>query len=488
MASIVDVRLIDPTEAELAATLKKAHAAANRGVGARSTKLDRDADFWSRFARDCLREPAGRRRSCKAGPQTPEVIAGWWTDPANRRHFRVIGRLRSRYGRMRGEGELRDLPPWWQVYPESVLAVRRADQGEDEESYMACCRCGATGSPESLGWMGDTCGPCFDRKADGGVAAGGFGHFSGWGGWQPRVGFSADGTQLVGSNRTNKLRMVARADGAEIVGKSVSPAVAVVVGTGEGFVCASGEGSVSIWDGTESAARRVLAKPRVYGRVLLDPTGRRVVTLSHNFGFTADLADAEPAYHRVEGLRGYATLRFAADGSRLFALMPSGQLVSLDPETLAETVLRENIFEASNRYGALHDLITAPDSSAVAVVREIHYPSLDTVRIIPLHASEPMYDLPLPRWFKPRVAAFAPDSKHIAVADPQTGWVGFWKLPSVKSLGFVRAVPEDPSYRGGQLLFSPDGHSVAMMYCGSHPERGSTVVVWPWPDVTRFTI
>src|SRR5262249_43083678 len=107
-ADSADIRLIDPSVKDLATALKKAHQVANRGVTyARSEKLDRDIDFWGRFARDCMREPAGRRRSCKAGYQTPEVIAGWWTDPAGRRHFRVLGRTRSRYGRIRAEGELR---------------------------------------------------------------------------------------------------------------------------------------------------------------------------------------------------------------------------------------------------------------------------------------------------------------------------------------------------------------------------------------------
>ena len=63
------------------------------------------------------------------------------------------------------------------------------------------------------------------------------------------------------------------------------------------------------------------------------------------------------------------------------------------------------------------------------------------------------------------------------------GWVGFWRLPSCRSLGFVRAVPEDPSWRGGQITFSPDGRAVAVLYSGFHQERGSTVAVWPWPDV-----
>src|SRR5439155_13773592 len=92
---VADVRLVDPTAAQLVAALRKAHATANRGLGNYHARLERNADFWGRFARDCLHEREGRRRSCKAGYLTPEVIAAWWTDPAGRRHVRVVGRTRG---------------------------------------------------------------------------------------------------------------------------------------------------------------------------------------------------------------------------------------------------------------------------------------------------------------------------------------------------------------------------------------------------------
>ncbi|MBA4063861.1 MAG: hypothetical protein C0501_09140 [Isosphaera sp.] len=480
-AAEVDARLIDPTPAAFAAALRKAHAAANRGVVGRAVRLDRDDGFWGRFARDCLREPEGRRRSCRAGAQTPEVLAGWWTDPAGRRHVRVLGRTRNRYPRLRPEGELRVLPPWWHVYPEAVLAVRR---GSGEE-YLACCRCGAVGSPASLGWMGDTCGPCFDRAADGGAVAGGFGHFGGWGARHAGVvGFSPDGGRLIGTDLALRWRAVSRADRAAVGWRNLAGTVAAVGGGPGATVVARGDGTVYRWAGA-GPPERVAAWPRVYGRVLLSADGARAVVLSAGAGFTADLTAARPRYARADGLRAYAAARFTPDGGRVVGLTPAGELLALDPATLAETAVRGNVFDGLSPYGFAHDLAVSPDGAAVAAVRETYSPPAHAVCLVPLAGGRPAADLPLPRWHRPTAAAFAPDGGHLVTTDAQTGWAGFWALPGRKPVGFVRAVPEDPGWRGGRVEFSPCGGAVAVLYAGFHQDRGSTVVVWPWPEVVR---
>ena len=149
--AIYDGRLIDPTEGDLARALGTAMKAANRGNHTWGNRMMRDAAFWGRFAKDVLRGGAeGRRRSCAGGRAVPEVIAGWWTDPAGRKHVRVVGRTRHPDGRLLRETDLRELPPWWHVYPEAVLGVR-GTSGADR--YFAVCRCGAVGAPaRSGGW------------------------------------------------------------------------------------------------------------------------------------------------------------------------------------------------------------------------------------------------------------------------------------------------------------------------------------------------
>ena len=76
--AIFDGRLIDPGAAELARALGKAMRSANTENRHQTNRMERDAAFWGRFARDVLRGgPEGRRRSCKGGRAVPEVIAGW---------------------------------------------------------------------------------------------------------------------------------------------------------------------------------------------------------------------------------------------------------------------------------------------------------------------------------------------------------------------------------------------------------------------------
>src|SRR5580704_5917566 len=102
--AIFDGRLIDPTEKELTRVLSKAMRSANTENRHQANRMTRDAEFWGRFARDVLRSgPEGRRRSCKGGRNVPEVITGWWTDPAGRKHVRILGRTRLRNARLRRE-------------------------------------------------------------------------------------------------------------------------------------------------------------------------------------------------------------------------------------------------------------------------------------------------------------------------------------------------------------------------------------------------
>src|SRR5690242_10293358 len=116
--AVFDSRLVAPGEAELVDALRKAMKVANRENRYQTNRMTRDSAFWGRFAQDVLRSsPQGRRRSCKGGRAVPEVVAGWWTDPAGRKHVRIVGRTRLTYSRLRGEVEMRSLPPWWHVYP-----------------------------------------------------------------------------------------------------------------------------------------------------------------------------------------------------------------------------------------------------------------------------------------------------------------------------------------------------------------------------------
>jgi hypothetical protein len=86
------------------------------------------------------------------------VAAAWWRDFAGRLHVRVVGaRLAPGAGGPPAFFGPAPLPPLALIHPERALA--RPDGVE----VLCLCACGAWGEARSLGWMGDRCGPCFDR-------------------------------------------------------------------------------------------------------------------------------------------------------------------------------------------------------------------------------------------------------------------------------------------------------------------------------------
>ena len=479
--AIYDGRLIDPTEGELARALGTAMKAANRDNRYQANRMTRDAAFWGRFAQDVLRSGAeGRRRSCKGGRAVPEVIAGWWTDPAGRKHVRIVGRTRQRYARLRGEVELRSLPPWWHVYPEAVLGVRGKKDGEH---YFAVCRCGAVGAPGALGWMGDTCGPCFDRRADGGTPSGGFGQFDGWLPALTRFRFTPDGHHLIGQNQTGGFQKVSRADGAVVTAKRKSVNhVAAMGADAAGTVIAMQEGSVFRWRHDTDAVETVLPGRRMWGRVAMPPDGSRVAMLSYQAAHVADLTAARPKYTELPAPEGFTAVQFAPDGRRLLSLTFQGEVRALHPDTLASAVIRRDVFDAMpSGYGPPTEMTVAPDGSAVLLRRESYYPRRVSVRHVPLPAGT-IVELDIPDWHRATTLAYSPDGRHAVTAESEGGWVGFWEVASGKSLGFVRAVLEDTAWRSGQIEFAPDGTAIAVSYNSGHHDHGSTVAVWPWPD------
>ncbi|HEY1188288.1 MAG TPA: hypothetical protein VGE74_11560 [Gemmata sp.] len=480
-----DERLIDPDEGALARALGNAMKAANRENRQQTNRMTRDAAFWGRFAQDVLRSgPEGRRRSCKGGRAVPEVVAGWWTDPAGRKHVRLIGRTRSYDSRTRSETQLRALPPWWQVYPEAVLGVRTA-KGADER-YIAACRCGAVGTPESLGWMGDSCGPCFDRRADGGTAAGGFGQFGGWSAHLSRFGFTADGRRLVGQNLAGAVRAVDRADGTTVTGKKrLSNHVSAIASGAAGVVIAMNDGAVYRWPDGATDLNLLLRSWQVWGRVALAPNASHLTLLAYQQALTADLTEPRPQYTSHPALEGFSLLRYTSNGSRLLGLTFTGELRDVDVARGTSTPVRAGAFrDLPGGYAPSTEFALSADGTAALVRRQAYSPHRVLVRHVPL-AGGATVDLQTPNWHQPSGLAYSEDGRHAVTAETESGWVGFWDVSNGKSLGFVRAVLEDQVWRGGQVEFAPGGTALAVSYTTGHREHGSTIAVWPWPDVLR---
>jgi hypothetical protein len=167
-----DTILVAPSPRALTETLARATKAANHRC--RSALVRLRPKEGEKFCRTVAAAPEGFRQWLGAaeGPRREDhrsaVAVAWWTDPLGRRHIRVKGaRWSFTYGR---EGESSILcpyeqprPPLWMIYPEFIYL---ADAGAGER-VLAACPCGAAGTPEEIGWMGECCGPCHDRREEG---------------------------------------------------------------------------------------------------------------------------------------------------------------------------------------------------------------------------------------------------------------------------------------------------------------------------------
>ncbi len=163
-----ETKLIDPDSPQIVAALTTAAVDANKRCRARL--LGDDPAKWRKFARAVAAKPEGWEmfRGGRGGVPATQVLASWWTDAIGRKHVVVRGRRveHDEAKRLLLKEELAARPPLWHSYPEYVC--RRTVAGV--EQLVCACGCGAVGTHDSLGWMGETCGPCFDRKEELGAA------------------------------------------------------------------------------------------------------------------------------------------------------------------------------------------------------------------------------------------------------------------------------------------------------------------------------
>jgi hypothetical protein len=164
-----EMRLIEPDADQIVAALTETVAAANKRC--RTRLIEDEPAKWRKFARDSAAEPEGfaMYRGGRGGVPATQVLAAWWTDAAGRKHVVLRGRRVEHEDakRLLQPKDLADRPPLFHAYPEYVC--RRFVEGRSE--IVCACGCGVVGTPEALGWMGATCGPCFDRAEESGKEA-----------------------------------------------------------------------------------------------------------------------------------------------------------------------------------------------------------------------------------------------------------------------------------------------------------------------------
>jgi WD40 repeat protein len=111
------------------------------------------------------------RKSLRDDPhKSGQYASACWPAYAGRKHWFVEGDEYSNHGPPHPLWRLRDDV----AHPLCVIAPLHAvvrGQGESAD-VLVVCDCGEVGTPQALGWAGDCCGPCSDRRAEGGSPAG----------------------------------------------------------------------------------------------------------------------------------------------------------------------------------------------------------------------------------------------------------------------------------------------------------------------------
>ena len=157
---------INPTPSEVVALLSAATAAANANASQMIRLVEDNHAKWRKFARTLETSVAGSKDFVAGRGRLPtsQVVGSWWTDHIGRKHVVVRGRrledesANDLIRRTRTD----ERPPLWHCYPDHLFLKRDATSSV----WLAACGCGTVGTPESLGWMGETCGPCYDQHEE----------------------------------------------------------------------------------------------------------------------------------------------------------------------------------------------------------------------------------------------------------------------------------------------------------------------------------
>jgi hypothetical protein len=161
--------LIDPEPSTLAQTLARAAASANQRARARA--LAWPPEDYAAFEEALAGQAEGgmqwsqEERAGRSDAPRSIVAVAWWTDCIGRKHLRIVA-LRTGLNRTQRRNALthgEERPALWAVYPDQLYLRQEKDQWV----LHAACDCGAAGSPQSLGWMGQRCALCHDRLESG---------------------------------------------------------------------------------------------------------------------------------------------------------------------------------------------------------------------------------------------------------------------------------------------------------------------------------
>jgi hypothetical protein len=476
--------LIQPASAELEQALGAAVTAANaRG---RMRLLRWPLEGCPAFLDEAEGRPEGWRQwnggagRGRSGESRSVVALAWWTDAVGRTHYRIVGR-RGDFTRpllnnlLCPSGEPR--PPLRLVYPDYTFI--RSRQGR--RALTAVCACGAFGSPEGIAWMGNCCGPCHDRREEGGAgprAGPDPGHITlpCGAGFLDRVAFSPGGRTLLTANWSGYQRRrvtlwdaLTGQEQTRLAEGSSDPLVcAAFHPDGQAVVTGHYRGTVSQRDiGTGEVRASFVARSPVEA-LALAPDGS-LIGLSHYRGLSLWEAAGGQLLHDLRGgLTDISALAFAPDRLTLAGGNREGTFKLWEVATGRERAA------FSRPSGVVSDLAFSPDGRTLAAGVEPPFgpeaagPSPPReVLLWDVHRGRVRATLP-GHPTGTRCLAFAPDGRTLATGG-YDHTVKLWDLPT----GQERVTLE--WHRGPvcSVAFAPDGQTLAT---GSHD---GTVKLWP---------
>jgi WD40 repeat protein len=408
--------------------------------------------------------PDGQRRALLGSPEGRlwggKAAVVWWSDPAGRRHVLI------RDGETSDADETR--PPLASLYPERLFARRAGGV----TAWLAACACGAVGTPESLGWMGNCCGPCHDRREDRAAAPpqrptrlrcpGG----DGW-----CVLFTPDGASLAASaGHSVWLWPAGGGPGREIFRDDRTRI--------QGLAFAEG-GTTALWD----SANHIVFVSDPDGWEQLPYDGQTDPPLAFDAGEPLTLfvgGDAPVVWWRPEA--GWREAGPLTPGVSALAVGPSGVALGGEGWVALHDRAEPHADRTITLPGTADDvdfLAWLPDGkAALAVTAPLNAGDLLERRqrqAFLVHTgerpqAERVGQLPLAA-----ALALSPDGRYLA--GPAFGGayssaeVVFWEVPSCHEVARLWA---DPDWLISDLAFSPDGQTLATV------SRSGVVQLWPW--------
>jgi hypothetical protein len=267
------------------------------------------------------------------------AAVAWWSDRAGRRHVRVLGR-RGKFSRPQLNHLLDPDREGWPalalVYPHAGFLAERGGR----RSFVAVCGCGAFGPPEGLAWMCDCCGPCHDRREEGGqpVRLWPAGASTTLPGapiplpWAHFLAFSPDGRTLAASTGRGTVRLsdarigetrLTLTQGVERIDQVTEAITCVAFAPdGRGLVTGSRHGHVTRWDTETGHPEALLHRRGWVHAVAVSPDGALLAVADAVSGISGwDLPALAPRPLAPPALRPplIKRLAFSPDGRVLAA-------------------------------------------------------------------------------------------------------------------------------------------------------------------------